>query len=320
MLKKFLRKMSEQVENQLLTLRWRHVLYAAITGLLTFILVTLVAAILQDMGLNIWKMSILPWIDTNEAVSNGILAVISLGWPLSVMTLLASWGWYGLYNRTKGQLVQIEQERLCELTPKEAKSGAVLDAIDRELLVYLTDRSIPHNEDAVKRLVDGIVQRMFEIWGADKVFRAAVYLPKKNDSDYLTTEWCDEGVGDKHSWYIGDYDPSVKGPRGIPGSVYWSKKSRVDAEIRDDPDFHNWKGRERKELPRISAVYALIHPDDKEKRMGVLCFESESYTFNEHDLALVKPVAIRLAWLLEEQKVEALTQQASPPQQAIPAH
>jgi hypothetical protein len=305
MLKKFLRKISEQIENRLLTLHWRHLLYGAITGVVTFGLVTLIAGILQEMGLDFWKVSILPWINTEETVSHGSLTIIGLGWLLSVMIFLASWGWYGLYSRAAGQLERIERERLCELTPKEAKSHAVLDAIDRELFVYLTDPSIPHNEDAVKRFVEAIVERTFEIWGADKVFRAAVYLPKRDDSDYLTTECCDEGIGDKHSWYIGNIDdPSIKGPRGIPGSVYRSMKSRVDIDIRDDPDFHNWKKREREELPHLSAVYALIHPDNKEKRAGVFCLESESYTFDEYDLALVEPVATRLAWLLEQKVVE----------------
>lgn len=318
MLKKSLQKMSEKIESRLLTLRWRHLLYVALTGVGTFVLITLAGGVLQDLGVTFWKASFLPWFGSKEIVSNGSLVLISLGWFLACAVFVASWGWYGLYNRTAGQLEEIKRERMCDATPKEVRSSAVLDASDRQLFLYLT--SMPSNELAEKHLIDSILQRTFEIWGTDTVYRAAVYLPKEDDPDYLT-EYYDEGVGDELEWYIGKEDPTgplLKKPRGIPGSVYWSKKSRVDTEIRDDPDFYNRMERKREDLPRFSAIYALIHPDDEEKRLGILCFESERYTFNEQDLILVEPFAIRLAWLLKDRRVKATTQQVSPLQQAVP--
>lgn len=309
MLKKLLQKLSTKIESRLVAPQWKHLFYSALAGVIAFVFVTVVSGILQDLGMNFWKVSIVPWTYASSVISHILLIVIALGWPLALLVFVVSWTWYGLYNRTLGELRQLRLEleqlkqegKATAIGIKEATASNILDCIDREVFLYLTDHATGSNEEQAKLLVDGILQRAFEIWGMEKVYRAAVYLPKKDNPDYLTTEYCDEGVGDKLNWYIGAYDPSVKGPRGIPGSVYIAHASRVDPDIRDDPDFYNLKGVPREKLPHRSAMYAIIHPDDVKKTRGVLCFESESYAFDKKDLTLAELIAIRLAWLLEPQ-------------------
>ncbi len=133
--------------------------------------------------------------------------------------------------------------------------------------------------------------------------RASIYTPDINNPDFLTIKW-DYGVGNvsRHwnRWYIGKDDPATRGlHRGIPGSVYIKGESRVNADVSTDPDQMDPYQPKRPVLPYRSTIQAVIHPDDKQKKLGVLCFDSQSYEFTQHDLTLVDQVATRIGWLMQ---------------------
>jgi hypothetical protein len=76
-------------------------------------------------------------------------------------------------------------------------------------------------------------------------------------------------------------------------------EGRVNADVTSDPDFIDPYQPKRTVLPYRSTVNTVIHPDDKQKKLGVLCFDSLSYEFTKHDLTLVEQVATRLGWLIQ---------------------
>jgi len=200
-------------------------------------------------------------------------------------------------RETQLTLLASDLERL----RKETRLLDIIRNTDRELFVLLTQPTF--TEDEVQNIIEVIFRRTFELWGLDKVHRASIYTPDIDDPDILTIKW-DYGVGyvSRHwnRWYIGAEDPATRGlHRGIPGSVYVKGESRVNPDVATDPDQVDPYQPKRSVLPYRSAIEALIHPDDKRKKLGVLCFDSLDYVFTQHDLTLVEQVATRIGWLMQ---------------------
>lgn len=129
------------------------------------------------------------------------------------------------------------------------------------------------------------------------------YTPDANDPEFLTIKW-DYGLGaaSRHwdRWYIGDHDPAKKNlPRGIAGIVYMKAEDRVDVDVGKDPDFVDLHQPKRTALPYRSSVHVVVHPDDNQVKLGVLCLDSMNYVFTQHDLTLVQQVATRIGWLIQ---------------------
>ena len=197
------------------------------------------------------------------------------------------------------QLSQLASD--LERLRKETRLLDIIRNTDRELFVLFTQPTI--TADEIKHLIEVIFRRTFDLWGLDKVHRASIYTPDSDDPDILAIKW-DYGVGEvsRHWnwWYIGKQDPATRGlHRGIPGSVYVKGESRFNEDVTSDPDQVDPYQPKRSVLPYHSTVQALIQPDDKQKKLGVLCFDSLDYVFIQHDLTLVEQVATRIGWLMQ---------------------
>lgn len=172
---------------------------------------------------------------------------------------------------------------------------------DRELFIMFTQ--LEFTEEVVQNYFEVIFRRIFELWGMDKVHRCCIYVPDENNTEFLTIKW-EYGLGaasrrwDK--WYIGDHDPVARNlSRGIAGIVYKKGEDRVNGDVTKDPDFVDLYQPRRTSLPYRSSVHALIHPDDIQVKLGVLCLDSMNYVFTQHDLTLVQQVATRMGWLIQ---------------------
>ncbi len=197
------------------------------------------------------------------------------------------------------KFVQVASE--CELLRRKTKLLDLISNTDRELFILFTQ--LTFTEEVIQNFVEAIFRRTFELWGLDKVHRGGIYIPDPNNSEFLSLKW-DYALGSasRHwdRWYIGAHDPTTKNsPRGIAGSVYMKGEDRVNTDITSDPDFVDMHQPKREVLPYRSSIHAVIHPDDKQKKLGVLCLDSSIYEFTLHDLTLVQQVATRIGWLIQ---------------------
>ncbi len=81
--------------------------------------------------------------------------------------------------------------------------------------------------------------------------------------------------------------------------MYQKGEGRIDVDTAKDPDFVELHQPRRVTFPYRSTLHAVIHPDDEKKKLGVLCLDSMDYVFTQHDLTLVKQIAIRIGWLMQ---------------------
>lgn len=184
---------------------------------------------------------------------------------------------------------------------REAKLLELIRNTDRELFIMFTQ--LEFTEEVIQNYFEVIFRRIFELWGMDKVHRCCIYIPDENNTEFLTIKW-EYGLGaasrrwDK--WYIGDHDPTARNLyRGIAGIVYKKGEDRVNVDVTKDPDFVDLYQPRRTALPYRSSVHTLIHPDDIQVKLGVLCLDSMNYVFTQHDLTLVQQVATRIGWLIQ---------------------
>jgi hypothetical protein len=309
------------------TLQWKTIVNVFIAGLFLMI----ISGVVEGESYEFWSVTVRPWIRTihpNWPVTNFILLLLGLGWFLAFIFVIMTFLFYGADRRRLGQLETVGQENakreqsIAELTKQigeltrqgvefqsveaelmlRRKEVLLLDLIrqiDAELLVIMTERLFSGKEE--ENFLASFVRRVSELFGNDYI-RACVYTPDPYEPDMLSIRWS-RGVGDDsrlfNRWYIGNGDPNVLSkPRGIPGSVWVLGEGRVREHVRDDPDFVDPHVPKREFLPYDSILQTLIHPDDLERKQGVLCLDSKFYTFSEHDLKLVTQAATRLGWFL----------------------
>jgi hypothetical protein len=180
----------------------------------------------------------------------------------------------------------------------------VIRPIDREISGLVLDRQF--GSAVQKRLAQSLLRRLCEMYeeisGAG--IRASIYLPDLSNPDFLVIEWSyqiGEEARDVNRWFIGQHHSGNNGNAphpGLPGKAWTTGQGLVTEDVDDCPDFVELRVPPRPRLPYTSLLHAIIHPDDNEKKLGVLAMDSRGYTFTAHDLNLITQAATRLAWFL----------------------
>lgn len=309
--------------------RWK------IAGLLVALLVFILAAIAEGEINRLWTERLRPWFVAPYPewhVSNGLITFIIFNGIATFVFFVLSVLIYGADRRRLGQLENLRQEnthhrhqlstltttlyeqtrqldKCCadrddfeqelEVRRKEANLLDLFSNIDSELYLLLLQGK--PGEEEVHNFVSSVLRRICALFG-NNIVRTSVYTPDPNDPEFLTIRW-DSGVGEvsrwANRWYIGGTDPTINHKRrGIPGAVWLKREGRVNAHVREDPDFVDPHQPPRDFLPYESTLHALIHPSDEQKGLGILALDSKDYTFTDHDLQLVTQAATRIGWFM----------------------
>lgn len=299
-----------RINEWLTTLRWKPLLYTAAGGLLVLVF----QGIIEGFAYDIWQDAIIPWLRTEIKTNYFVMGVAGLGWAMAFFVYflgrsdrrkIASLEFIRHeHSQMQSTLLDLKQqlgevnselrvwknyEPELDYRRKQARLLDLVTAVDSELLHILTiDGRIGTRQ--AENYVMSVLRRVCDLFGRHHI-RACVYVPDPADPNSLLIRWS-KGAGDDsrrfNRWYIGDEDPEVVGKiRGIPGSVWVRGEGRVREHVRDDPDFHDPHEPPRGDmLPYDSILQAIIFPDDKHRKLGILALDSNGYTFTNDDLKL----------------------------------
>jgi hypothetical protein len=297
---------------------------------LVFILVgVIIVGIVEGKSYDFWVGSVEPWLTTEASITQGSLLMgvvfCILGWICVLVAAGFGFLFYGADRRRLGQLEEVGKEnaereqaihelhnQLGQLKTElnlvqqvNTELLALFSAADRELLTLLTQDNL-HDKNAIRAYFESVCRRLFKYLRreSEHLFRASIYLPSSQEKEYLIIAW-DIGVGEVsrrwNKWYIGEHDPSTLGVhRGIPGTVYMNGKDLVSGNVKNEPGFHDPHEPPRSVLPYKALLSVLIHPNDTDRKCGVLCIDSQTYTFDTNDLKIAQQVAVRLGWVLHQ--------------------
>lgn len=153
-------------------------------------------------------------------------------------------------------------------------------------------------------------------------WRVAILTPTRR-GDFLRIKWhsgLSTEAESRNAFYIGSHPDSGEHKRGIAGTVYvkpvplWFA-SNVSAEDRYKDCYNGERAPHMVPYTSMAALPIYTPGIDNpavKVMIGVLCFDSPSYPFDEHDRELLEPLATLCALCIRTTQMSCLTEDIVP--------